>query len=219
MDQIKKFRLYWFEHVRQIKRNNVFFLAFIQIAVFLLVLLPSSQAHPHLFITNYTSFQFQNDILQSITVTWRFDKMFSSSLIKDYDENRNKRFDKNEIVQLRNTAFVNLRKYGYFLRLTINKKVEPVQRVTNFTAWLKGSYVYYRFSIPIRENIPRNSGSVQLALFDPTYFTSITHAKNSVHINGLDQSSYHVAIRKSHNNRFAYGGMTITPRAVVLSRR
>jgi ABC-type uncharacterized transport system substrate-binding protein len=177
-----------------------------------------ASAHPHLFIKSWSTFAFDNNTLKYVQLKWRFDPMFSSTLLKDYDKNGDQRFQKSEIRALQQEAFSNLRKHNYFSHLRINGREFRVRRVSSFYAYvIGGKYVVYRFRIPVGINLDSGKGTISLALYDPTYFCSIKHAgSHSVQIVGLNSARFRKEIRKRSSNYYYYGGMRITPKSAIV---
>ena len=60
-------------------------------------------SHPHVFIEGKASFSFNKEGLANINVEWIFDSMFSTMILTDYDENKDNKFNVDEIKKINTT--------------------------------------------------------------------------------------------------------------------
>ena len=117
------------------------------IAAFMLIfIVPAlSFAHPHLFMFTRLELVFDSYSCTGIEVEWMFDRFFSSSIIQDYDLNRDGRFNAEETGQVHDNAFINLKNYDFFISLRKNDARYRPQKVENFSLRQKEGIVFYKF--------------------------------------------------------------------------
>ena len=160
----------------------------------MLLFIPSFlQGHPHIFIDNKVTIVFDGKGLAGFNLDWVFDKVFSASIIHDYDLNGDGIFSKKEIEAIKKGAFSNLRYFNYFCLITINGSVFRVQYVTGFLAAISEKKVIYNFFVPCHVQGILEFKLVTAAVYDETYFTDIRFAPDkSVRIDngGFFESSY-----------------------------
>ena len=131
-------------------------------------------AHPHIFIDSSVTFLFRHNRLEGIRLDWTFDPVFSSSIIQDYDTDKNQRFDAAEVAAIKDEAFSSVAEYHYFSHLKVNKKIIKISRVKNFSVRIgKGKRVIYSFVISTMEKLQIPSGEVVFACYDETNFCAI----------------------------------------------
>ncbi len=151
-------------------------------------------AHPHIFMKGSAIFFVDKKILKGIQVTWIFDNMFSSSVIKDYDRNKDRFFDKNETLRVKDEAFSNLKQYHYFCFINLNEKNIPIKKITNFSVnIIKKKKLVYSFFVPISRRLSSPNGSISLAMYDTTFFCAIDiKNKKSFAVKGLPVKNYSI---------------------------
>ena len=71
-------------------------------------------SHAHVFIDNSMVFVFDKNGLLGVKLTWQFDEMFGSSVIADFDKNKDHKFSQDEIKKLKAGAFANMKKFCYY---------------------------------------------------------------------------------------------------------
>lgn len=185
----------------------------------LLLIIPSFlQGHPHIFIDNKVTIVFDGKGLAGFSLDWVFDKVFSASIIHDFDLNGDGVFSKNEIGAIKESAFSNLSNFNYFCAITINGSVFRVQYVTEFFAAMSENRVIYRFFVPCHVQGIAEFKMVTAAVYDETYFTDIIFdPEEAVCIENGDffENSYTLA----ENKKRAYWGGQIIPTEIRLRFR
>lgn len=100
-------------------------------------------AHPHVFIETKV------DVLpEKIIVTWRFDEMSSAIIMGDYDKNKNKKLDPDEVAFMEKDHFRTLEPYSYFIHMSDGKDEFDLKRVGEFSASFDAKKLIYTFAIP-----------------------------------------------------------------------
>ncbi len=186
-----------------------------KIVLIILFSFNSAFAHPHLFIESKANFIFTKDHLEGIQVTWIFDEMFSTSMIQDYDENKNGKYDKREINIIKNEAFSNLVNYNYFTYIKINNKKFKIRKVINFNTKIKNKQITYSFFIPL--NIKKSSKKkiINFSSHDKSYYAAINYPKkNPLRITGIPNSKFKYKIVDNTKNKF-YDGL-LAPKEIHL---
>lgn len=105
-------------------------------------------AHPHVFIDTRISVE-----QEKIWILWTFDEMTSSILMQDYDKNRDKMLDDNEIAFLKKDHFDTIANYSFFMHPFDGEEEKTITHVDDFMASFEDSKLRYLFSIP-RPKIP-----------------------------------------------------------------
>lgn len=155
-------------------------------------------SHPHVFIENSAIFILNNDSVKGIQVTWIFDDIFSSSIINDYDKDKNYIFNENESLKIYDDAFSNLENYNYFCYIKINNKEVNFKKVKNFSASiLNKKKLVYSFFIPINKKITNSKTNISLLVYDKSNFCNVdTKDKNSISIKGVSLKNSLIYLKK-----------------------
>lgn len=146
--------------------------------IFLFLLVPFSLfAHPHIMLNTSLEIEYSNSICTGVWVDWKFDRFFSVSIIREFDKDKNGKFDKNEVKDIEANAFSNLKNYGYFVNIRVGKKRASPKSVTNFSARFSGDKLYYRFFVPLDKG---HYSNFYISIFDPTYYSAVTYVKGGI---------------------------------------
>jgi len=140
------------------------------ILIFLLALASAAglAAHPHLLIMTELEPEFSGTECTGLWIEWAFADMFGASILHDFDKDKNGVFNAAETKAVHDNAFINLRKYGYFVFLRKGETRKNPAAVESFTVFLRDKRLHYRFRVPLKGLGYADDFSV--AIFDSTYF-------------------------------------------------
>jgi ABC-type uncharacterized transport system substrate-binding protein len=140
--------------------------------VFLAVAFPAF-AHPHVFVNDKITVQFEAGMLQGITFTWTFDDMFSSMILSDYDPKHTGHFDAAQVKAVKAGAFDNLENYHYFIALAVGKKQVPRFTIDRFAPSVADAgKLVYSFFVPLKLPVQPTEQTVRLTVYDDSYYVA-----------------------------------------------
>ena len=80
-------------------------------------------SHPHIFAEARVEIVATDDgMLKELRNVWRFDDIFSSSVLMDFDKNSDLKLDKDELAEIGNTVLESLAEYSYYTFITADSK-------------------------------------------------------------------------------------------------
>jgi ABC-type uncharacterized transport system substrate-binding protein len=132
-------------------------------------------AHPHVFIDTRIEVAGDQTGVTGFWITWGFDKMFAASILLDFDRDKNRSLSPSEVEAVRTGAFSNLANYKYFLYLRSSQGLYRPASVRDFSAYVEGERLYYRFFVPDRLPLSQEETEVNLAVYDETFFCAIRY--------------------------------------------
>ena len=132
-------------------------------------------AHPHVFIETKV------DVLpEKIILTWSFDEMSSAMLMDDYDKNKNKKLDPNEVAFMEKDHFRTLEPYSYFIHMSDGKDEFDLKRVGEFSASFDAKKLIYTFAIP-----KPKFKKYELRFYDAEMYVALILKKSGLHVKSL----------------------------------
>ncbi|AFL69421.1 ABC-type uncharacterized transport system, periplasmic component [Sulfurospirillum barnesii SES-3] len=120
-------------------------------------------AHPHVFLDTYVEV-----LPDKIRVNWVFDEMSSAMLMEDYDKNRDKKLDANEVAFMEKDHFKALEPYSYFMHIFDGKNESDIHETNEFSALFEKRKLIYAFSIA-KPKIKK----YELRFYDPEMFVAL----------------------------------------------
>jgi len=146
------------------------------ISLFLIFIYGTVYAHPHMAIYSSCDFTFKNNDLNGVWIDFRFDQYFSLDLISNYDRDKNSIFDDSETQAVYNQAFINLKKYGFFIGIRDDSGRTAPDNVEHFSVSVKEEMIVYRFYIKLTG---REKGELYLSVYDPTFFCACYYEESA----------------------------------------
>jgi len=140
----------------------------------LLSLVPATAfAHPHIFVEARLEVVAAPDgSIQELRNVWRFDEVFSASVVMDFDKNTDLKLEPSELAEVGKTVRDSLADYDYYMNLTINGKNITVQKPDIIHVDYKDSQLLMFFAVKPVEKMPLK-GKLTFGVYDPTLYTSI----------------------------------------------
>lgn len=174
--------------------------------------------HPHVFIDQRIEIVFDEKGLAGFKLEWEFDEMFSSMITGDYDKNRNRHLEPDEIATIKKEAFSYLSNYDYFVFVEIDGTPFQVRFVKDFSAALTKNKLTYTFFVPCHVAARPDYRHIVVATFDPSYYTAIFFAEDRpTALTNAAPFEVKSVIREDETASIDYG--TVKSRALFLDFR
>lgn len=133
----------------------------------------SASAHPHIFVESRLEVIGGPDgNVQELRNVWRFDEVFSSSVLLDFDKNTDLKLDEHELAELGETMRTSLGDYSYFTSLTMNGATVGVQKPDVIHVTFKDGQILVFFVVKPDKPMPLK-GRLTFGIYDPTMYTAI----------------------------------------------
>lgn len=140
----------------------------------LLALAPATAfAHPHIFVEARLEVVAGDDgNVAEFRNVWRFDEVFTSSVVMDFDKNTDLKLEPNELAEVGKTVKESLVDYDYYMNLTMNGKNVTVQKPDIIHVDYRDGQLLMFFAVKPVETMPLK-GTLTFGVYDPTLYTSI----------------------------------------------
>ncbi|UHS57508.1 DUF1007 family protein [Agrobacterium vaccinii] len=136
-------------------------------------------AHPHIFAeARMEIIEGSDGNIQEVRNIWRFDEMFSASVVLDYDKNSDAKLDKEELAEIGNTVHESLAEFSYYTFITLNGKAVDFGKPDTIHVDYKDNQVLMFFSVKPQKPLPIK-GLLSFGAWDPTMYTAIDFAKDT----------------------------------------
>ena len=131
-------------------------------------------AHPHIFIEARLEVVAGPDgNIKELQNVWRFDEVFSSSVLFDFDKNTNLKLDPDELKDVGNTVRDSLAEYDYYVNMSLNGKVIKVNKPDVINVDYKDGQLLMLFKVTPAEPMPLKGNRLSFGIYDPTLYTSV----------------------------------------------
>ena len=138
-----------------------------------LTLTSEAEVHPHVFAeAKMTLTLLPNGTVDKLSHVWGFDDLFSSTVLVEFDKNKDLKLDAEELKDVQNTIVDSIGDYNYFETVMNNGVEVKMKRPPNLTAKMDGEELIITFDSSPGKIIPLR-GKVSFGVFDPTFYTAI----------------------------------------------
>ncbi|HEV7317001.1 MAG TPA: DUF1007 family protein [Ensifer sp.] len=133
-------------------------------------------AHPHIFAeARLEVVSDDKDEISELRNVWRFDELFSSSVVLDFDKNSNAALDPDELAEVGQTVLESLSEYNYYTTILDNGKTIKVNKPDHITVDYKDGQLLMMFAVKPAEPMPLK-GKLSFGVYDPTMYTAMDFA-------------------------------------------
>lgn len=138
------------------------------------LLLPSmASAHPHVFAEARLEIETSADgHVTELRNVWRFDEVFSSSVILDFDENADLKLDASELAQISDMVTQSLAEFDYYISITVNGKDAGISLPEAIKVDYQDGQLLMFFAVVPNEELLLN-GRIAVGVFDPTMYAAL----------------------------------------------
>ncbi|MDI9349683.1 MAG: DUF1007 family protein [Candidatus Symbiobacter sp.] len=141
-------------------------------------------AHPHIWINNQIRLVGTGGKIKSIEVQWRFDQVYSDQIRSEYDQNRNNKFDADDVKNIQSNSFNHLSERNYFAHIFVGNKFMTGFTIAKFNAAITKDGVLYDFTLNLPNAIDPSQGSSQgssqapvtIGFYDDEYYVDIAYS-------------------------------------------
>ena len=142
-------------------------------AISLLLVPGVAFSHPHIFaearLEVVAGDDGQIDELHNI---WRFDEVFSSSVLLDFDKNTNNVLDPDELKEVGSVVLESMEEFNYFMNISQDGKDIGVKKPDEIVADYKDGQLLLIFAIKPDKPMPLK-GKLTFGVYDPTLYTAM----------------------------------------------
>jgi ABC-type uncharacterized transport system substrate-binding protein len=145
-----------------------------------LSLLPvAADAHPHIFAeARMEIIEGPDGTIQEVRNIWRFDEMFSSSVVLDFDKNSDLKLDEAELAEIGSTVVESLADYSYYTFITSGGKDVALTKPDTIHVTYQDNQILMFFSLKPQAPLPIK-GKLSFGSWDPTMYTAIDFANDT----------------------------------------
>ena len=180
-------------------------------AAILLAATPAG-AHPHVFAEARLDVVLTPDHqgVKALRHLWRFDELFSSTVLMQFDKNADLKLDDAELEDVATTVHDSLAEFNYFQLVTQNgkdvKMVPPPHLMANFD----NDQLIVLFESQPAQPI-KLTGKIDIGVYDPTFYTAIDFTEDAnMTVDGLPANCTRTVIRPDPDTAIAENQKTLT---------
>jgi ABC-type uncharacterized transport system substrate-binding protein len=138
-------------------------------------------AHPHVFVEANMELVI-NDKKQftELRHVWRFDELFSASLIIDFDTNGDNKLDETEMAEITKTVHSSIGEYDFYTALRAGTKVINFYEPEKLSAYMKNGQMIMFFSVEPENPHDFSAAPLRISASDTSYYVAFEFTEKNV---------------------------------------
>lgn len=146
-------------------------------------LLPN--AHPHVFVeANMEVVIDDKGQFTELRHVWRFDELFSSTLVLDFDTNGNGELEKDELAEISKTIHTSIGEYDFYTAIRGGKEVINFYEPEKLNAYMEDGKMIMFFSIEPEKAHDMKKAPLRISASDTSYYVAFEFAEKNITIKG-----------------------------------
>lgn len=181
------------------------------LAALLACTVPAS-VHPHVFAEARLDVVLAPDhqTVKALRHLWRFDDLFSSTVLMEFDANADLRLDDAELQEVANTIHASLADFNYFQLVTVDGKDVKMKPPAAIMANFENNQLIILFESEPETPI-QLAGDIRLGVYDPTFYTAIDFTEDAnMAVDGLPPICTRTVVRPDPDTALAENQQTLT---------
>jgi ABC-type uncharacterized transport system substrate-binding protein len=172
----------------------------------------TASAHPHVFAEARLDVVLDagHQHVTALRHLWRFDDLFSSTVLMEFDKNADQKLDDEELKEVSDTIHSSLADYNYFQLVTADGKDVKMKPPAQLIATFDNQQLLVLFESEPETPIPL-AGKVDFGVYDPTFYTAIDFTEDAnMAVEGLPDTCTRQVIRPDPDTALAQNQKTLT---------
>jgi len=167
--------------------------------------------HPHVFAEASLEVKLDGGAtVHSLRHVWRFDDLFSSTVLVEFDKNQDLKLDDTELLDVANTIFASLAEFDYFQLVSSQGKDVAMKAPDKLIATFENNQLVVFFESQPVEPL-KLAGKVDFGVYDPTFYTAIDFTEDSnMMVDGLPATCKRQVIRPDPDEAIAQNQQNLT---------
>ncbi|PBB89640.1 ABC transporter substrate-binding protein [Mesorhizobium sp. WSM3864] len=168
-------------------------------------------AHPHVFAEAKLDVEVEaGRTVKTLKHLWRFDELFSSTVLMEFDKNADLVLDAKELDAAALTIHASLAEYNYFQMVTVDGKDVAMVPPTRLNTSYQNHQLVLQFETQPKAALPL-AGKVSIGVYDPTFYTAIDFTDDEkIAVAGLPPGCTRAVVRPDPNMAIAQNQKRLT---------
>lgn len=171
-----------------------------------------AQAHPHVFVeANLEIVRDTNGAVTELRHVWRFDEIFSSTVLLDFDSNADGQLQSEELDEVSDTVTETIGENDYFTDIRLDGQEVPFIGPEKILVDYMDGQVLMFFATTFAAPLAIGNDDFRISVSDPTYYVAMDIANEAaVQISGDGAECAVEIVRPDFDKLYAQNQSTLT---------
>lgn len=170
-----------------------------------------ANAHPHVFAEARLEVVIgDNGDVSALRHIWRFDELFSSTVLLEFDANANLKLEADELEAVGAVVKDSLADFNYYTAITLDGKDIPINPPDQINVDFQDQQILMFFSVSPTDTMPLK-GTLSFGAYDPTMYAALDFLNDEdLVVDGSTQACSRTIIRPDPDEVLAQNQQTLT---------
>ena len=171
----------------------------------------SALAHPHVYAEARLEIVIgDTGTVEELRHVWRFDDLFSSSILLDFDTNANLKLESSELLEIGNVVRESLADYDYYTSISHDGQAVKIQPPDAIHVDFQDGQILMFFAVRPETPLPLQ-GLLSFGAYDPTMYAALDFlTDDDLVVDGLSPGCSKAIIRPDPDEVMAQNEATLT---------
>ncbi len=168
------------------------------------------RSHPHVFAEARLDVVVEDDRIAALRHVWRFDELFTSTVLVEFDLNSDLKLDDEELATVASTVHESLADFNYFQFVTADGKDVSMKAPEQLVADIQDGQLIVLFESKPTETRPL-AAKTAIGVYDPTFYTAIDFVEDDmIKVENLPASCKQEVVRPDPDEAIAQNEQSLT---------
>ncbi|MBO6813258.1 MAG: DUF1007 family protein [Rhizobiaceae bacterium] len=154
-----------------------------------------ANAHPHVFVeTSMEIVRNDKGEFSELRQVWRFDELFSSTLVLDFDANGNGELDPDEIEEITTTVKKSIADYDFYTAMRAGEKVIEFYEPDALKGYMEGGQMIMFLAVEPAKPYSFDDGPLRISASDTSYYVAFNMDEANIKLVGPDAEACNTTV-------------------------
>ena len=176
-----------------------------------LALANTANAHPHVFVeANMEIVLDDKNRFTELRHVWRFDELFSTTMIIDFDDNANGELDAAELKNISGIVKQNIAEYDFYTAIRNGADIVPFFEPDEIITFVDDGQLYMVFKVEPENPFAVTERTLKISASDTSYYVAFDFLDENVKVEGGSGSCSSRVILPDYDKLYESNQLTLT---------
>jgi len=171
----------------------------------------AAYAHPHVFVdANIEIVRNDKGEFTELRHVWRFDELFSATIILDFDKNGDDKLNKVELKEVTDTIHKSISEFDFFTAIRIAGKPVDFYEPDELKAYFKDDQMIMLLEVEPSKPQDLTSEPVRISISDTSFYVAFDYTVESISVSGNDKGCTASVVHPNFDELYAEESQSLT---------
>lgn len=171
----------------------------------------SAYAHPHVFVeANIEILRNDKGEFTELRHVWRFDELFSATIILDFDKNGDDKLDDVELKEVTSTIHKSISEFDFFTAIRVGKKPVDFYEPDELNAYFENGQMIMLLAVEPAKPHDLARGPVRVSVSDTSFYVAFDYDVENISVSGNENGCAASVVHPDFDKLYADNAESLT---------